>query len=208
MEKRKVKIAILASGRGSNFQAIIDAAKTGKCAADIRVLITNKADAKAIDRAKENGIPVEVVGRKEFASREGMDKKIKGLLDKYQVELVVLAGYMLLLKDKALLEAYRNRIINIHPALLPSFPGVDAQKQAFDYGAKVSGITIHFVDENLDAGPVLYQEAVDISDCRDEYEVSERILKLEHGAYPKIIDSFSKGRYVTEGRRVSYVKGQ
>jgi len=207
MEQRKVKIAILASGRGSNFQAIIDAVKAGRCTADIRVLITNKADAKAIDRARENGIPVEVVERKEFASREDMDKRIKELLDRNGTDLVVLAGYMLLLKDKALLDAYRNRIINIHPALLPSFPGVDAQKQAFDYGTKISGITIHFVDENLDAGPVLYQEAVDISDCRDEHEVAERILKAEHSAYPKIIDSFAKGRYVVEGRRVSYVKG-
>jgi len=207
MKQEKVRIAVLASGRGSNFKAIIDAVKAGRCAADIRVLITNKPDAKAIDRAKENSIPSEVVERRDFATREEMDKKIKGLLDKHGTELVVLAGYMLLLKDKALLDAYRNRIINIHPALLPSFPGVDAQKQAFDYGAKISGITIHFVDEKLDAGPVIYQEAVDISDCRDEHEVAERILKAEHGAYPKIIDSFAKGKYVVEGRRVRYVKG-
>jgi phosphoribosylglycinamide formyltransferase-1 len=207
MEQRKVRIAVLASGRGSNFQAIIDAVKAGKCRAEIRVLITNKPEAKCITLAKESGIPAEVVERKDFTSREGMDKRIKELLDKYDVELVVLAGYMLLLKDKALLEAYRNRIINIHPALLPSFPGVDAQRQAFDYGAKVSGVTIHFVDENLDAGPVIYQEAVDISDCKSEEEVAERILRVEHSAYPKIVDSFARGRYTVEGRRVIYVRG-
>jgi len=206
MERRKVRIAVLASGRGSDFQAIIDAVKAGKCAADIRVLITNKPDAKAMDRARENGIPVEVVERKDFPSREDMDRRIKALLDKYGTELVVLAGYMLLLKDKELLDAYRNRIINIHPALLPSFPGVDAQKQAFDYGAKISGVTIHFVDENLDAGPIIYQEAVDISGCKDADEAAHRILEAEHKAYPKVVDMFAKGRFIVEGRHVRHAK--
>lgn len=207
MAERKVRIAVLASGRGSNFQAIIDAVKDGRCAAAIRVLITNKPDAYAITRAKENDIQVEVVERKQFASREELDDRIKELLDQYEVELVVLAGYMLLLKGKKLLEAYKNRIINIHPALLPSFPGVDAQKQAFEYGVKISGITIHFVDEELDAGPIIYQETVDISDCKDAQETGNRILETEHKAYPKIIDSFSKGRYVVEGRRARYIEG-
>ncbi len=207
MQERKVRIAVLASGRGSNFQAIIDAVKAGTCSADIRVLITNKADAKAIERAKENGISVEIVDRKDFPSREALDERIKELLDKHGVELAVLAGYMLLLKGKKLLDSYKNKIINIHPALLPSFPGVDAQKQAFDYGAKVSGITIHFVDENLDAGPIIYQEAVDISECKTAAEAAHKILEVEHKAYPKVIDSFAKGRYALEGRRVVYLRG-
>jgi phosphoribosylglycinamide formyltransferase-1 len=207
MEDRKVRIAVLASGRGSNFQAIVDAIKAGTCSADIRVLITNKPDAKAIERAKENGIPVEILDRKDFPSRDALDDRIKELLDRYGVELAVLAGYMLLLKGKRLLDSYRNRIINIHPALLPSFPGVDAQKQAFDYGAKISGITIHFVDESLDAGPIIYQEAVDISDCRTAAEAAHRILEAEHRAYPKVVDSFAKGRYSLEGRRVIYTRG-
>ena len=198
---------MLASGRGSNFQAIVDAIKAGTCSADIRVLITNKPDAKAIERAKENGIPVEILDRKDFPSRDALDDRIKELLDRYGVELAVLAGYMLLLKGKRLLDSYRNRIINIHPALLPSFPGVDAQKQAFDYGAKISGITIHFVDESLDAGPIIYQEAVDISDCRTAAEAAHRILEAEHRAYPKVVDSFAKGRYSLEGRRVIYTRG-
>jgi len=204
---RKVKIAVLASGRGSNFQALIDAIKAGRCNADIRILITNKPDAKAIGRAKENGIPVEIVDPKAYETRERFDERIKELLDKYGIELVVLAGYMLLLKGKKLLDAYKNRIINIHPALLPSFPGVDAQKQAFDYGVKVSGITIHFVDEHLDAGPIIYQEAVDISGCKSAQETANRILETEHAAYPKIVDSFAKGKYIVEGRRAIYQKG-
>ncbi|MFH1394467.1 MAG: phosphoribosylglycinamide formyltransferase [Candidatus Micrarchaeota archaeon] len=199
-----VKIAVLASGRGSDFQAILDSIKAGNCNAEVKVLITNKPDAKAIERAKANNIPVEIVERSSFSSRGEMDERIKELLDRYGVELVVLAGYMLLLKGKKLLDAYRNRIINIHPALLPSFPGIEAQKQAFEHGAKVSGITIHFVDENLDAGPVLYQEAVDISDCKDAEEVAARILEVEHRAYPMVVDMFSKGTFFVEGRRAIY----
>jgi len=204
---RKISVGVLASGRGSNFQAIIDAVKAGTCAADIKVLITNKPEAYAIQRAKENGIPVEIVERKDFESREALDERIRELLDQYGVELVVLAGYMLLLKSKNLIEAYRNRIINIHPALLPAFPGVDAQKQAYEHGVMISGITIHFVDEHLDAGPIIYQEAVDLSGCRSADEAAGKILKVEHAAYPKIIDSFAKGKYLIEGRKVKYIEG-
>ena len=113
---------------------------------------------------------------------------------------------MLLLKSKVLLDAYKNRIINIHPALLPSFPGIDAQKQAFEAGVKVSGLTIHFVDETLDFGPIIFQKAIDISDCQSAEEVERRILKQEHKYYKKVIDSFSKGKYSLEGKRVMYVK--
>jgi phosphoribosylglycinamide formyltransferase-1 len=208
MEKRKISIAVLASGRGSNFSAIIDAVKSGKCNAEIRVLITNNPEAKAIDKAKENKIPVEVIDKKQFRTRDEFDEGIKEILDRYDIGLVVLAGYMLLLKGKKLLDAYKNRIINIHPALLPSFPGVDAQKQAFDYGAKVSGITIHFVDETLDAGPIIYQEAVDISNCKDASEVAKKLLETEHIAYPKVIDSFSKGTYIVEGRKAKFEKSK
>ena len=207
METRKVPIAVFASGRGSNFQAIIDAIKAEKCAAQIKVLISNKPDAYAITRAKENNIKVEIVERSHFENREALDDRIKELLDQYDVELVVLAGYMLLLKGKKLLEAYKNRIINIHPALLPSFPGVDAQKQAYDAGVKVSGITIHFVNEELDAGPIIYQEEVDISECISADEAASKILEIEHSAYPKIIDSFAKGKYKIEGKRVIFTEG-
>lgn len=201
----KVSLAILASGRGSNFQAIEEAIARGECDARVKVLISNKSDAGAIDLAKGYGIPIEIVERKSFKTRELMDERIKALLDSYKVDLVVLAGYMVVLKSRKLIDAYRGRIINIHPSLLPSFPGVDAQKQAFDYGAKVSGVTIHLVDESLDAGPILFQEAVDISDCMTDDDAAERILEAEHRSYAKVIDSFSKGKYVVEGRRARFV---
>ncbi len=199
-----VKVAILASGRGSNFKAILERIRSGQCDAEVRVMITNNRDAPAITIARQYGIPVELVERKDFKSREELDDRIKELLDKYGAELVVLAGYMLLLKGKKLLGAYGGKIINIHPALLPAFPGVDAQQQAFDYGVKVTGLTIHFVDENLDAGPIIYQEAVDVSGCRSAEEITKLILAREHEAYAKVIDSFSKGRYVLEGRRTRF----
>jgi len=201
-----VKVAVLASGRGSNFKAIADAVAAGRCDAGIKVLITNSPDAPAIQIAKAAGIPVELVERKNFKTREDMDGRILELLRRYGAELVVLAGYMLVLRGKELLDAYKGRIINIHPALLPAFPGATAQKDAFDYGVKVSGVTIHLVDETLDAGPILYQEAVDISDCRSAEDAAAKILKVEHSAYTKVVDSFSKGHYVVEGRRATYVR--
>lgn len=203
-----VKVAVLASGRGSNLKAILDEIKAGRCDAEISVLITNNPDAPAIQIAKSAGIPVEFIDRKKFKSREEMDDEIKKLLDKHDAGLVVLAGYMLILKGKKLLEAYRNKIINIHPALLPAFPGATAQKDAFEYGVKISGVTIHLVDESLDAGPILYQEAVDISGCKSAQEAADKILKTEHKAYAKVVDSFSKGHYVIEGRRALFVLGE
>jgi len=201
----KISIAVLASGRGSNFKAIVEGIKKGEVNAEIKVLITNNPEAGAIEIARKNGINIEIIEIEKFSSREEMDLKIKEILDKNKVELVVLAGYMLLIKSKAIFDAYRNRIINIHPALLPSFPGLNAQKQAFDYGAKVSGVTIHFVDESLDHGPIIYQESVDVSDCKTTEEVAEKILKREHKAYKKVIGSFSRGKYVIEGRNTRFV---
>jgi phosphoribosylglycinamide formyltransferase-1 len=202
----KVKIAVLASGRGSNLQAIVKAIKAGSCDAEVKVVITNNYDAAAITIARENSISVELIERKSFKSREDLDNGIKELLDKYEVDIAVLAGYMLILKGKSILEAYRNRILNIHPSILPAFPGVDAPKQAFDHGCKVSGFTIHFVDESLDGGPIIYQEAVDISACKDGDAAGELILKREHEAYSKVIHSFSRGKYVVEGRHVRFIE--
>ncbi len=201
----KVQVAVLASGRGSNFRAILDSINRGECSAEIKVLITNNPDAPAIDIAKNAGIPVEILNKKDFQDREALDLRIKEILDSHGIELVVLAGYMLILKGKALLDAYRNRIINIHPSLLPSFPGVDAQKQAFEHGCKVSGVTIHFVDPGLDSGPIIYQKAIDISDCKTADETAHRILEYEHKAYAQVVDSFSKGHYEVEGRRVTFI---
>jgi len=200
----KVNVAVLASGRGSNFLAILNEIKAGRCNAEIKVLITDNPEANAIEIARQNKISFEIIERPNFKNRIEMDDKIKQILDSHKTTLVVLAGYMRIINGKSLLEAYKNKIINIHPSLLPSFPGEYAQKQAFDYGAKISGLTIHFVDETLDAGPIIYQEAVDISDCKTAEETADKILTFEHKAYAKVIDSFSKGHYVIEGRMVKF----
>ena len=202
----KINLAILASGRGSNFQSIINEINSGNCNANISLFITNNKKADAIKIAEANNIEVKIFEIANFSSREERDNKIKEELDKKKIDLVVLAGYMSILKSKEIFKDYKNKIINIHPSLLPSFPGKDAQKQAFEYGAKISGITIHFVDETLDGGSIIYQEAVDISECKNAGEVSNKILKIEHKAYPKIIDLFSKGKFIVKGRRVEYKK--
>jgi len=202
----KIPIAVLASGRGSNFLAIIEAIKRGECAAEVKVLITDNPAARAIDIARANNIPVEIIDRKKFQDRERFDLEIKNALDRYHVQLVVLAGYMRIIVSKELLDAYKYKIINIHPSLLPAFKGSTyAQQDAFDYGCKVSGLTIHFVTDDVDGGPIIYQEAVDISDCRTGDEVAEKILKHEHRAYARVIDSFAKGRYEVHGRRTVFI---
>jgi phosphoribosylglycinamide formyltransferase-1 len=200
-----IRIAVLASGRGSNFQSILDGIKAKEIDGKIVVLISDKDDAYALTRAKENKIPTEVVLKKNFRAREDMDLRIKEILDSNKVDLVVLAGYMRIISS-ALLTPYKHKIINIHPALLPSFPGVDAQKQAFDYGSKFSGCTVHFVDEGTDTGPVIEQTVVDISECKDAHEVSDKILPFEHKTLRKVVAKFSKGKYLVEGRRVRYEK--
>lgn len=200
-----IRIGVLASGRGSNFQSIIDGIKEKEIDGKIVILISDKADAYALTRAKENGIPTEIVLKKDFKTREGMDSRIKEILDENKVGLVVLAGYMRIITP-ALLHPYKHKIINIHPALLPLFPGVDAQKQAFEQGAKISGCTVHFVDEGTDTGPIIEQTEVDISDCKDAHEVAEKILPFEHKTLRKVVANFSKGKYVVEGRKVRYEK--
>jgi len=201
----KIRIGVLASGRGSDFQSIIDGMKSGKVNADIRLLISDNPNAQALQKAKDNGIPAFCIERGKYLYREEHDNAIRKKLEEFNVELVVLTGYMRLITDKKFLADYKGRIINIHPALLPAFPGTHAQKDAFNYGVKISGYTIHFVDDSLDGGPVIYQEAVDISNCKTEDEASANILEREHVGLPMIIDSFSKGRYIIEGRRVRYV---
>jgi phosphoribosylglycinamide formyltransferase-1 len=202
----KIPIAVLASGRGSNFQAILDAIDKGECAAEVKVLITDNPEAKAIERAKSKNIPVEIIDKKTIPDREQFDLEIKKKLDEYEVQLVVLAGYMRIIKSKGLLDAYKYKIINIHPALLPAFKGsTHAQHDAFEHGCKVSGLTIHFVTDDVDGGPILYQKCVDISDCNSGDEVAVKIIKLEHEAYPVVVDSFAKGKHEIQGRRVVYI---
>ncbi|MFP3950119.1 MAG: phosphoribosylglycinamide formyltransferase [Candidatus Micrarchaeia archaeon] len=198
-----IRIGVLASGRGSNFQSIIDGIKEGNIEGEIVILVTDKADAGAIERAEQNGIPSEVVLRKNFESREHMDREIRRILDEKQVDLVVLAGYMRIISSE-LLGPYENKMINIHPALLPSFPGTTGAKDAFEYGVKVSGCTVHFVDGGVDTGPIIEQTCVRIDDCKTPEEVAAKILPFEHQTMRSVVANFSKGRYVVEGRKVRY----
>jgi phosphoribosylglycinamide formyltransferase-1 len=193
---------VLASGRGSNFQSIIDAINNKNLKAQILLLITDNPSAYAIERAKKHDIEHLVIRPKEYSSRDDFYRKITEELQKRDVGLVVLAGFMRIV-GKPLIDTYPNRIMNIHPALLPSFPGLHGQKQAVDYGVKISGCTVHFVDEGMDTGPIITQAAVPVYHNDTEDTLSERILKLEHKIYPEAIRLFSEGRLEVQGRVVN-----
>ncbi len=201
-----VNLGVLASGRGSNFQSIIDAIEEGSLRADIKVLITDKPDALAIDRAKRHGIKHIYLNPKEYDSKDAFFEAITEVLLNMQVELVILAGFMRIV-GKPLIDAFPYKIMNIHPALLPSFPGLHGQKKAVQYGVKISGCTVHFVDEGIDTGPVIIQAAVPVSDDDTEESLSERILRLEHKIYPEAIRLFEQGRLSIQGRTVK-IKSQ
>ncbi|MFZ2197479.1 MAG: phosphoribosylglycinamide formyltransferase, partial [Thermodesulfovibrionales bacterium] len=196
-----LKIGVLASGRGSNFQSIIDSIESGYIQARINVLITDNPKAFSIERAEKHGIESLVMLSKNYASRDEYFREITAELRKRDVELVVLAGFMRIV-GKPLLDAYPNKVMNIHPALLPSFPGLHGQKQANDYGVKISGCTVHFVDEGMDTGPIIIQAAVPVRDNDTEETLSERILKLEHKIFPEAIKLFAEGRVGMQGRKV------
>lgn len=198
-----IRIGVLASGRGSNFQSIIDGIRGKEIDGQVVALVVDNPEAGAIERAQANGIPYFIVEKKDYPGKAEMDRRIVEILKGKRADLVVLAGYMRIV-GKELLGEFRGKMINIHPALLPSFPGLDAQKQAFEQGVKVSGCTVHFVDEGTDTGPIIEQTAVYIGDCRDAHEVSERILPYEHKAMRMVVSNFSKGRYVVEGRKVRF----
>ena len=200
-----LKIGVLASGRGSNFQSIIDGIESDRLNAEIVLLITDNPSAFAIERAKKHRIDYLVVLPKEYRSRDNLFSKISDELKKKNVDLVVLAGFMRIV-GKPLINAFPNKIMNIHPALLPSFPGLHGQKQAIDYGVKISGCTVHFVDEGMDTGPVIIQAAVPVSQDDTEETLSEKILRLEHKIYPEAIRLFSGGKIEVDGRKVR-IKG-
>ncbi|WP_342599111.1 phosphoribosylglycinamide formyltransferase [Psychrobacillus sp. FSL H8-0483] len=179
------KFAVFASGSGSNFQAIYDAIQSGKLCGSIQLVVTDKRDAFVIQRAKEAGIETLVIIQKEFPSKEAYEKEILLKLMELKVEWIVLAGYMRLVGN-VLLNAYPSRIINIHPSLLPSFPGKDAIGQALEHGAKVTGVTVHYVDAGMDTGPILAQAAVEVV-VGDREKTEERIHTLEHALYTKTL---------------------
>lgn len=196
-----VNIGILVSGRGTNLQAIIEAIEEGQIEGKISVVISDNPKAYALERAKKYNIETKYINYKEFKTREDYDKKIIKSLKEKEIELVILAGYMRILSSY-FIRTYKNKIMNIHPALLPSFPGLEAQSQAVNYGVKISGCTVHFVDEGLDSGPIILQKAVEVKDGDTEESLAERILKEEHKIYPQAIQLFSQGRLMIKGRKV------
>lgn len=197
-----LNIAVLASGRGSNFQSIIDAVESGYIKASVRVLVTDNPKAFAIERASKHHIECVVMSPGQFGSRDAYYEKIADEMKRRDIGLIVLAGFMRIV-GKPLIDAFRNRIMNIHPALLPSFPGLHGQQQANEYAVKISGCTVHFVDEGMDTGPIIIQAAVPVRDDDTEESLSERILKFEHRIYPEAVRLFSEGRLGVVGRRVA-----
>lgn len=193
------KLGILLSGRGSNFEAIAKSIESGRLDAEIAIVISNRADAPGLETAKRRGLNAKLVPSKGRV-REEHDAEVIAALKDAQVDLVCLAGYMRLLSPE-FVRAFPHRILNIHPSLLPAFPGLDAQKQAFEYGVKVSGCTVHFVDEHLDHGPIILQKTVPVLDSDDAHSLSVRILEQEHIAYAEAIQLVLSGSVQIEGRR-------
>ena len=196
-----LNIGVLVSGSGSNLQSIIDNVEQGKIDARISVVISNIAGVFALERAKKHNIPTEVISHKDFKTREAFDAKLVEVLREYQVELVVMAGFLRVI-TKVLLDAYPMKVMNIHPALLPAFPGLHVQKQALDYGVKFAGCTVHFADEGVDSGPIIIQGVVPIFDNDTEEILSKRILSVEHKIYPAAIKLYAEGRLKVVDRRV------
>jgi len=198
------RIAVLASGRGSNFQAVIDAIRDGRVPAECVALITDNPQAYAIGRARAAEIPVTVVEYDSFPAREAYELALLSAMQECNADLFVLAGYMRIVGNE-IVQAFFGRIINIHPALLPAFPGLHGQRQALLHGVKVSGCTVHFVDESLDGGPVIVQRCVPVLEGDDEDTLAVRILKQEHRCLPEAIRLFCEGRLRIEGRTVRIV---
>ena len=194
----KMRVAVFASGSGTNLQAIIDADIQ---TIEIAVVFTNNPNAYAIERAKKHNIPVEIIDHKNYKTREEYEKHIIEVLDPYKLNLIVLAGFMRILST-VFVRAYKNKIVNIHPALLPSFPGINAGRQALEYGVKYTGVTVHFVDEGVDTGPIILQSVVEIKDEDTEDTLLEKIHEVEHRIYPKAIELISSGEIEVIGRRV------
>ena len=209
--RERLRVAVLASGRGSNLQAMIDAIDKGELQARIVTVISNKKDAAALDRARAHQLNALFLDPKPFAdrsdSREAYDRALLGALHQHDVELVLLAGYMKIVTT-VLVNAYANRMMNIHPSLLPSFPGLDVQRKAIEWGCKLAGCTVHFVTEGVDEGPIIVQAAVPVLDQDTTDTLAARILEQEHRIYPRAVQLFAERRLRVEGRRVFIDKGK
>jgi phosphoribosylglycinamide formyltransferase 1 len=195
------KIAVLISGRGSNMQSIAEACKHGYINAQVSLVLSNRAEAPGLEFARTENIETVVLPHKAFPIREEYDRQVVDILHKTQVDLVCLAGFMRLLSS-VFVSAFPNRIMNIHPALLPSFPGLHAQKQAVEYGVKITGCTVHFVDEGLDSGPIILQKTLEVKADDTEETLSERLLPLEHATYVEAVKLFFEDRLHVENRKV------
>lgn len=198
-----MRLAVLLSGRGSNFQSIHEAIQRGALDAQIVCVISNRPDAPGLAKARDYGYAAHALDHRTFANRAAHEEEVLRVLDEARPDFIVLAGYMRLL-GASFIERYPNRILNIHPSLLPSFPGVDAQAQAVAYGVKVSGCTVHFVDEHLDAGPILVQRAVEVRDDDTAETLSARILVQEHEAYVEALQKLATRPWRVAGRKVLF----
>lgn len=196
-----LKIGVLASGSGTNLQSIIDNIEKRKLPAEISCVLSNNAAAFALERAKQHGIPSLHIDHRNFPNRDAYDAALVENLRRYEVDLVVLAGFMRIITP-VLLAAFPSAVMNIHPALLPAFPGLHAQQQALDYGVKVTGCSVHFVDAGTDTGPIILQAAVPVMEADTETSLSARILIEEHRIYSEAIRLFAEGRLKVEGRKV------
>jgi len=202
---RMLKIAVLVSGRGTNLKAIIKNIKNGDIAASIDIVISDQKDALALDKAAQQGIENTFIDPDAYATVEEYEKSLIHLLDEKNIQLVVLAGFMRILSPY-FINYYKNRIMNIHPSLLPSFRGLNAQEQALNYGVKITGCTVHFVDTGMDTGPIILQKAVEVRDDDTVERLSQRILNEEHKIYSKAIKLFSEGKLIIKGRNVNIIK--
>lgn len=196
-----VKLGVVISGAGTNLQAIIDAIARGDLRAEIRIVISNRAAAKGLERARNAGIATQVIDHRKFPSREDFDRAVLAVMREHQAELVVCAGFMRLLSS-VMLEAFPNRILNTHNALLPSFPGIHGPREAIEYGVKIAGCTVFFVTEGTDTGPVIIQAAVPVNPDDDEERLADRVKAAEHRILPEAIRLYQEGRLEVSGRKV------
>ncbi|MBE2940596.1 MULTISPECIES: phosphoribosylglycinamide formyltransferase [Anoxybacillus] len=196
------RVAIFASGSGTNFQAIVDAVKKGDIQAEVALLVCDRPQAKVIERAMREHVPIFVFNPKQYETKQQFEREILQQLQQKEIDLVVLAGYMRLI-GPTLLQAYPNRIVNIHPSLLPAFPGKDAIGQAYRYGVKVTGVTVHYVDEGMDTGPIIAQRALYIDDGEPLESVERRIHEIEHVLYPQVIQQLLTEKGSTKNEKTS-----
>lgn len=202
VEEKKIKIAVLVSGRGSNLQSIIDSIERGETAANIAVILSNKPNALALERGRKHGVETVFLDPKLYPDKLHYDRAMIDILKSKSVDLVCLAGFMRIL-SREFIQAFQGKIINIHPSLLPSFPGLDPQKKALEYGVKFSGCTVHFVEEEVDSGPIILQAVVPILSADTVETLSQRILEQEHIIYPQAIQLYSQNKITFTGRRVT-----